>query len=60
VTELQEAGKVIGIARASAPIRDLLDLYQITQAIGTDHIYPNNRAALADYLEQEGGVAERT
>jgi high affinity sulfate transporter 1 len=60
VSELQEAGKVIGIARASAPVRDLLDLYQITHAIGTDHIYPNNRAALADYLEQEGGVAERT
>jgi high affinity sulfate transporter 1 len=59
VSELQKAGKVIGIARASAPVQDLLDLYEITRAIGPDHIYPSNRAALADYLKQGGGAGEQ-
>jgi MFS superfamily sulfate permease-like transporter len=59
VSELQEAGKVIGIARASAPVQDLLDFYEITGAIGPDHIYPSNRAALADYLKQGGGAGDQ-
>lgn len=50
VAELRENDKVLGIARASAPIQSLLDLYGITQAIGTERIYPSNRAALAAYL----------
>jgi MFS superfamily sulfate permease-like transporter len=60
VSELQEAGKVIGIARASAPVQDLLDLYEITRAVGTEHIYPSNRAALADYLRQGDGAGKHT
>lgn len=50
VAGLRENDKVLGIARASAPIQSLLDLYGITQAIGTERIYPSNRAALAAYL----------
>jgi high affinity sulfate transporter 1 len=51
VAELHKNGKVIGIARASAPIQSLLDLYGITEAIGAERIYPSNRAALAAYLD---------
>jgi SulP family sulfate permease len=51
VAEIHESGKVLGIARASAPVQDLLDLYGITEAIGPEHIYPSNRTALAAYLD---------
>ena len=44
------AGKVIGIARATAPVRALLDTYGITATIGDDRFYPSNRAALAGFL----------
>lgn len=54
VAELHENGKVLGIARASAPVHDLLDLYGITDAIGPEHIYPSNRTALAAYLDDVG------
>jgi high affinity sulfate transporter 1 len=50
VAVLHERGKVLGIARASQHVHDLLDLYGITVAIGEDHFYPSNRAALAAYL----------
>jgi MFS superfamily sulfate permease-like transporter len=51
VTMLHESGKVIGIARATEPVKDLLDLYGITEAIGPDQLHPSNRAALAAYLD---------
>jgi SulP family sulfate permease len=51
VTMLHESGKVIGIARASEPVRHLLGVYGITDAIGEAHVYSSNRAALADYLD---------
>jgi high affinity sulfate transporter 1 len=54
VADLHKNGKVLGIARASAPVQDLLDLYGITEAIGRDHIYPSNRTALAAYLDHLG------
>jgi MFS superfamily sulfate permease-like transporter len=50
VTMLHESGRVIGIARASEPVRHLLGIYGITDAIGEAHVYSSNRAALADYL----------
>jgi SulP family sulfate permease len=50
VVMLHESGKVVGIARASEPVRDLLDTYGLSEAVGRDHIYPSNRAALAAYL----------
>jgi sulfate permease, SulP family len=48
---LHDAGKVVGIARASAPVLELLELYGISERIGSEHIYPSNRAALAAYLD---------
>jgi high affinity sulfate transporter 1 len=59
VDVLHERGKVVGIARASQRVRELLDLYEITAAIGEGHIYPTNRAALAAYLgaDNAGGRA---
>jgi high affinity sulfate transporter 1 len=51
VAAVHDSGKVLGVARASAPIQDLLDLYGITEAIGPEHIYPSNRTALAAYLD---------
>jgi SulP family sulfate permease len=54
ISLLHERGKLIGIARVSQPVRDLLDLYEISAAIGEEHIYPSNRAALAAYLDGQG------
>ncbi|MGE5211742.1 MAG: SulP family inorganic anion transporter, partial [Acidobacteriota bacterium] len=51
VAEIQGHGKVLGIARASAPVQDLLDLYGITDVIGTEHLYASNRTALVAYLD---------
>jgi MFS superfamily sulfate permease-like transporter len=57
VAMLHERGQVLGIARASEPVRQLLDLYGITVAIGEDRMYPSNRAALAAFLgEPELGL----
>jgi MFS superfamily sulfate permease-like transporter len=56
VSMLHERGKVMGIARVSQRVRDLLDLYEITAAIGEDRIYPSNRAALAAYLGGDGAA----
>jgi MFS superfamily sulfate permease-like transporter len=52
VTMLHESGKIVGIARASTPVQGLLELYGITEAVGEEHLYPSNRAALAAYLAQ--------
>jgi high affinity sulfate transporter 1 len=51
VTLLQEKGKTIGIARASAAVEALLETYGITDIIGPQRLYASNRAALAAYLE---------
>jgi sulfate permease, SulP family len=53
VSAVRDRGQVIGIARASAPVRRLLDLYGITETIGTGHLYSSNREALAAYLADE-------
>jgi sulfate permease, SulP family len=53
VDAVREHGKVLGIARSSVPVRRLLDLYGITEAIGSDHLYATNREALAAYLADE-------
>lgn len=55
VTTLRDHGTVLGIARASAAVRDLLDRYGLTDAIGPDRLYPSNRAALAAYLADHRG-----
>jgi high affinity sulfate transporter 1 len=46
--------RVLGITRASAPVRELLDRYGLTDRIGTERIYTSNREALADYLDAPG------
>jgi high affinity sulfate transporter 1 len=56
VALLHHRGQVLGIARASEPIRSLLDQYGITDSIGNDHLYPSNRAALAAFLAVEGSA----
>jgi high affinity sulfate transporter 1 len=43
--------RVLGITRASAPVRALLDQYGLTDSIGPDHIYPSNREGLTAYLD---------
>jgi SulP family sulfate permease len=53
VTTLRDEGKVVAIARASAPVRRLLDLYGLSAGIGSDHLYASNREALAAYLADE-------
>ena len=53
VSAVRDHGKVIGVARASAPVRRLLDLYGITETIGAEHLYSSNREALAAYLADE-------
>jgi len=50
VALLHEHGKVIGIARASSPVRELLDTYGIVDDIGVEHLYVSNREALRAYL----------
>jgi high affinity sulfate transporter 1 len=51
VAALHDDGKVVGVTRASVPVRGLLQLYGISDTIGPDHLYPSNRAALTAYLE---------
>jgi MFS superfamily sulfate permease-like transporter len=56
---LRERGTVLGIARASAPVKALLDLYGLSDDIGPDRHYASNRAALAAYLaEGRGGTGQ--
>jgi hypothetical protein len=50
---LHDRGQVLGIARASVAVKDLLDDYGITASIGDDHLYATNRAALAAFLATE-------
>jgi MFS superfamily sulfate permease-like transporter len=56
VSLLQEKHKTIGIARASAAVHALLDVYRITDIIGPQRLYPSNRAALTAYLNDESTV----
>jgi high affinity sulfate transporter 1 len=53
VTMLHDRGQMLGIARASVAVKDLLDDYGITASIGDDHLYATNRAALAAFLAAE-------
>lgn len=52
IAMLHERGKIVGITRASVGVRILLERYGITEVLGPDRIYPSNRAALAEYLDQ--------
>ncbi len=59
VALLHERGQVLGIARASQAVTQLLDLYGITASIGEDHLYPSNRVALATFLGAEQSEPDR-
>jgi MFS superfamily sulfate permease-like transporter len=52
VEAVHQDGKVLGVARASAPVRQLLDTYGITDSIGDDRMFESNRAALTAYLAE--------
>jgi len=52
---LHERGKVVGIARATAPVITLLDRYGLSGATGVDHVFASNREALAAYLAEGAG-----
>ncbi|MCZ7630753.1 MAG: STAS domain-containing protein, partial [Microthrixaceae bacterium] len=54
VEMVQSADRIIGITRASAAVRELLDRYGITGRIGPERIYASNRAALISHLEELG------
>jgi SulP family sulfate permease len=53
VAMLHDRGQVLGIARASGAVTQLLEQYGITASIGEDHLYPTNRAALSAFLATE-------
>lgn len=59
VSVVQARGKVLGIARASRPVKQLLDTYGITASIGEDHFYPTNRAALGAFLATDAAEPDR-
>jgi hypothetical protein len=40
-------------------VTHLLDEYGITAIIGTDHVYPTNRAALSAFLAANGSDVDR-
>ncbi len=56
---VREHDLVLGIARATAPVRELLDLYRLTDDIGPNHLYATNRQALHAYLEARDDGPER-
>jgi MFS superfamily sulfate permease-like transporter len=58
VEAVHESGKVLGVARASTPIRKLLDTYGITESIGAHRIFDSNRAALSAYLTERSAGDE--
>jgi MFS superfamily sulfate permease-like transporter len=59
ISLLHDRNKVVGIARAAAPVRTLLDLYGLSPTTGVDHLFATNREALAAY-RAEGTEGHRT
>jgi MFS superfamily sulfate permease-like transporter len=51
---VDDTDRVLGITRASAPVRALLDRYGLVASIGAEHIYPSNREGLTAYLDEVG------
>ena len=52
--ELERRSVELWIARANAPLRDLLQATGLTARIGTDNLYPSVRAAVTAYHERFG------
>lgn len=49
LAEARAASVTVAVSRVTAPVRALLDVYDLTGQIGADHIYASNRAALAAF-----------
>ncbi len=52
--DLERLGVEFWIARANEPLRDLLTATGLTKRLGSEHIYPSVRAAVAAYHAQFG------
>ena len=55
--DLERIGVDLWIARANAPLRELLTATGLTTRLGAEHIYPSVRAAVAAYDAQFGAEA---
>ncbi len=54
--ELERVGADLWIARANAPLRDLLTATGLTTRLGAEHIFPSVRAAVVAYQAQFGAA----
>jgi sulfate permease, SulP family len=52
--ELERLGADLWLARANAPLRQLLTATGLTTRLGAEHIYPSVRAAVTAYRAQFG------
>lgn len=56
--DLEQLGVELWIARANAPLRELLQATGLTARIGTENIYPSVRAAVTAYHKLQQSPAE--
>ena len=54
--DLERVGADLWLARANAPLRQLLTATGLTTRLGAEHIYPSVRAAVVAYRAQSGAV----
>jgi len=52
--DLERQGADLWLARANAPLRELLTTTGLTTRLGAEHIYPSVRAAVAAYQARFG------
>lgn len=52
ITAADDRDVRIAFSRVRGPIAELLDIYDLTAAVGTDRIFATNRAAVAAYRER--------
>jgi MFS superfamily sulfate permease-like transporter len=56
--ELERAGADLWIARANAPLRELLTATGLMKRLGAEHIFPSVRAAVVAYQAQFGAAPQ--
>lgn len=54
IEDLQERGLTFAMARAEAPVPELLERYGLLDKIGQDRLYATNRAAVEAYCRETG------
>jgi sulfate permease, SulP family len=54
------AGTTVAVSRARRPIQDLLERYGLIEAIGEEHVFASNRAAVEAFDLAEATVLART